>query len=141
MGYAHENLTIPSSLPQSSVVNTRNFIRRNNINHCRHPEFRQLYRLPQNHQQIYTNQQRDQYNKRNIQSVNHQHKQQQRGYFATDDDDDLSYDCKKFEQFSRLSSHRNNSGPLSGLNIIVKRFLSFVACPALTSSMRYGQEC
>lgn len=63
-------------------------------------------------------------------------------YLASDDDEHNYYDYERLKRYrNRLSSRRISPGTINRVNLMVKRFLCFLACPSLRSSVRYSQDC
>ena len=109
------------------------------------PQYRQQQRQLRYHQVKHYNNSNNNNNYYYDQYHHHQRRNdysdEEHQYLASDDEDE-NYDYERLKRYrNRLTSRRISPATINRLNLLVKRFLCFLACPSLRSSVRYSQDC
>lgn len=138
-GYLPQCPPIHPSLPQTHHVNYQPCMHRVN-NYYPSDNNSPVSDYHQRNQRYQYHQGRSRYRllQRNYRELNAIEESSQVYYPARKDEDDEDI---RNDRYGRVSGRRISSVPLTGINLLVKRFLCFIACPMLRSSMRYGQDC
>lgn len=121
------------SLPRPSVIGAKKCV---HTKQCYNRQHHRRNHRDFNHNNSNNNSCYDQHRQRRQDYSNEEHQ-----YLASEDEDE-NYDYERLKRYrNRLSSRRISPGTMNRVNLLVKRFLCFLACPSLRSSVRYSQDC